>query len=713
MTIVVQIGIGPVQQFIGEARRARDWWAGSFLLAWLAGRAMQAVVAPPGGIAPYGRNLRPDPSVDLMWRAMQGGCSDWPTGTLPNRFTAELDDLDRFVADDPCRKVVDDSFAALARAVKERFVDGIDWDAHGLLGQAALTEVIWQRQIEGYFEVNWVAGASDGAAEDAFWLDRRKLCRDHPRAIEWGDHCRMMGDLQELSGRYGRDGRPRQPIFWNAVRERIKARLYGQAKPNEIDYPLLELAKSERLCAIALVKRLFPLLPRETLERVIGWAPYGAVAARTQPAAPGAVRSWPSTATVAASPWRRRAWRQAEQACRRFAETAARLMPDEVAREAPRLAGHGAMELFGRIEGASLFRDALDARIAAERAQGHDEAVERMLVERLSKLKSALADLQGTVTPRASESRSGGCREASPYLAILVMDGDKTGELVRNHRDAPRALQRFATVVAGSVGADGRALPGMIEKDHQGILVYAGGDDVQALVPLDEALPAVLALREAYMQAFAAEFGPAAHELAPPPTISAALLIVDHGEPLGGVIDAAHALLEERAKRKNERNSLALRILKPSGATIDLLAGFPLPGSSGVPTPAPFEAIVELARQFFARPADHPSRFVYKTRQRWRDLLEETTPLTSDQQNRLLMSEWLKGKREASSQVEEERRLAEADAIIRLIAASMTCRRGDGGSQEHQGLTSFMAGPLIARFLADRGVGFTDPGDVP
>lgn len=42
--------LGPVQGFAAQARRTRDFWAGSFLLSWLAGAAMQTVIAQQGKI---------------------------------------------------------------------------------------------------------------------------------------------------------------------------------------------------------------------------------------------------------------------------------------------------------------------------------------------------------------------------------------------------------------------------------------------------------------------------------------------------------------------------------------------------------------------------------------------------------------------------------------------------------------------------------------
>ena len=42
--------LGPVQGFVAQARRTRDFWAGSFLLSWLAGVAICAVEKQGGEI---------------------------------------------------------------------------------------------------------------------------------------------------------------------------------------------------------------------------------------------------------------------------------------------------------------------------------------------------------------------------------------------------------------------------------------------------------------------------------------------------------------------------------------------------------------------------------------------------------------------------------------------------------------------------------------
>jgi hypothetical protein len=72
--------------------------------------------------------------------------------------------------------------------------------------------------------------------------------------------------------------------------------------------------------------------------------------------------------------------------------------------------------------------------------------------------------------------------EASPYFAILVADGDKMGNAIafidssKKHREFSQALADFAREARSIV------------QQNSGVLVYAGGDDVLAFVPLDKSV---------------------------------------------------------------------------------------------------------------------------------------------------------------------------------------------------------------------------------
>ncbi|MCI5223440.1 MAG: type III-B CRISPR-associated protein Cas10/Cmr2, partial [Candidatus Electrothrix sp. AR4] len=88
----LHFAFGPVQDFVSQARRTRDLWAGSYLLSWLAGHAMSALLNKGGEIK------MPDVKGDAL---LQQICHPQEIdldhtashlGPLPNRFTALVPD---------------------------------------------------------------------------------------------------------------------------------------------------------------------------------------------------------------------------------------------------------------------------------------------------------------------------------------------------------------------------------------------------------------------------------------------------------------------------------------------------------------------------------------------------------------------------------------------------------------------------------------------
>jgi CRISPR-associated protein Cmr2 len=83
--------------------------------------------------------------------------------------------------------------------------------------------------------------------------------------------------------------------------------------------------------------------------------------------------------------------------------------------------------------------------------------------------------------------------EAASYYAILVADGDRMGAAidaltsVNDHRNFSRQVDQFAQNAE------------RIVRDHDGHLVYCGGDDVLALLPANRALACARNLHEAFV----------------------------------------------------------------------------------------------------------------------------------------------------------------------------------------------------------------------
>ncbi len=152
--------------------------------------------------------------------------------------------------------------------------------------------------------------------------------------------------------------------------------------------------------------------------------------------------------------------------------------------------------------------------------------------------------------------------EPYPYVACLVADGDHMGRALRSmtsaadHRAFSRALAGFAQHARQ-----------IIEQQHRGVLVYAGGDDILAFLPLPEALTCAESLCSRFAEAMAS----AGTNIASLPTLSIGLGVGHLLESLGDLL-----ALGRRAERlaKEIRNALAVIVEKRSGNTYAWRAGW-------------------------------------------------------------------------------------------------------------------------------------------
>jgi CRISPR-associated protein Cmr2 len=120
-----------------------------------------------------------------------------------------------------------------------------------------------------------------------------------------------------------------------------------------------------------------------------------------------------------------------------------------------------------------------------------------------------------------------------------------------------------------------------------GKLIYAGGDDVCAILPLDAALEAAGAIQRCYSMGFVRYGHEGAEELstkatdgagkmgmhlgkAPGISISGTIVIAHHKTPLREVLRDAHSVLDGVAKTTAGRNALAIRLQKRSGGDRDV-----------------------------------------------------------------------------------------------------------------------------------------------
>lgn len=133
-----------------------------------------------------------------------------------------------------------------------------------------------------------------------------------------------------------------------------------------------------------------------------------------------------------------------------------------------------------------------------------------------------------------------------PYVACLVADGDRAGDAIATMRSSSE-LREFSA----KLSTFARGARKLVEQQYRGSLVYAGGDDVLAFVPLDTALDCANALRTTFEE----QVG---HGM----TLSVGLGVGHYMESMGELLELGRAA-EKLAKV--DRNTLAILVDKRSG----------------------------------------------------------------------------------------------------------------------------------------------------
>lgn len=512
--------LGPVQAFVAQARRTRDFWAGSFILSYLSSVAMTAVRQQKGEI----KYPVPDDHF-LSWLDGRTREGERPLqGSVPNRFKALGALVD---ADFNPQSVVD------AVNLAWQALAGLVWthDLQPVVGNNSPQYHLWQRQINHFWEISWCLTEEPSVSN---LLDRRKNWRTHWQGDEKGVKCSLMEGYQELSGAV----RPGEAVrtFWKAVR----LQNHSLAR---------DLRDDEHLCSIALVKRrfvhYFPQFKQEL--PAVGSHPGVTVYGWNIPT------SVPSVAYLAALPWLSACIEMTpespdlQQAVEALQHDLTRLDAPREGRVLRRIAEATQQAAFkGRawhqVNGQYLFPSALHQQIKDVRRS--DTLIEDE-VQALVGLQSHLQTIR----------RVSGLGEPSPFYAILLMDGDALGVQMSNplkQQGISKGLNDFTTGV-----------PGIVDQ-FSGFLVYAGGDDVLALLPQPFAVACALEIQRFYDQCFAR----VNQQQGSQPiftSISGAIEFAHYKMPLTRVLQDAHGLLDEVAKEKTGRNSLAVRLWLPGG----------------------------------------------------------------------------------------------------------------------------------------------------
>ena len=514
-----QLTLGPVQGFVAQARRSRDYWAGSFILSWLSGVAILSVIQQKGKVS---FPVPDEDFLDAMKGALKSGARFPKQGGIPNRFKTEGMDaqVEEGFKAQLVVKDIRDAWAAMAELVWSKdvlpFLQRVE-RAGDLNVNRESMRAIWDRQVDAIWDISWVL--FQGEATDL--LDRRKNWRTHYHPQELGSKCMMMGAWQELSGSVD-PAKASSNSFWKAFREHI-----GPTDLNE----------GEQLCALGFIKRRFAHHfgdLRVTLDSGValrGWSFKGDDSNTTTPL------HVPALPYLAAVPWLENVLTLAQSNPEIKADLAALFeQSHEVFGGLPSL--NTAFPKLGsftdpikKVDGMTFFPHMVTSEVQYRNDRVLQRAQKRELEHRFNRLLS-----NAKVSP------------PSPFYALLIMDGDSLGVQMGDkdkQEGISNALNKFTNAVQEIV------------QQHNGLLIYAGGDDVLAMLPQEYALPCSIAIREKYDQLFELEIAAS--------TISAGIIYAHIKSPLMKMISAAHHLLDDIAKDKTGRDSLAVQVYKPGG----------------------------------------------------------------------------------------------------------------------------------------------------
>jgi len=469
------VTLGPVQDFIAQARRTRDLWYGSHLLSEIGRRAARSLV---------------DQGALLVFPALEAGNLELEACFAPTRAKTEQPPLsiaNKLLAEVPATLDPKDVAKTLRESVKGFFRGAVAsrtrGDCKGLfprdIGDA------WDEQIDTLLEL--------GAA----WAPLGEY-RETRRKVE-----------RAIAGRKNlRDFRP-----WKHLRANVpKSSLDGAREtvllpPGQRDEKLVRryrIGEGEQLDAVGLVKRT------------------GGKPEQFVPIVNVALASWLALAGGEAN---------AElegllQACEAL---------DLAPVDRPDLP---CAKPFG-FDAGILLESRWKAIFEEQGLHGDAETWARTHVRPL------LAKL------------SAPC----PYVACLVADGDGMGRALDalgtadEHRAFSKALAGFAS--------EARRI---VEQQHRGSLVYAGGDDVLGFLPVPEATACASALRLAFQDIMAE----ACAGLPVKPTLSVGIGIGHAMEAMGDLLDLGRdaerlAKGAELREKGLDRNALAVILDKRSG----------------------------------------------------------------------------------------------------------------------------------------------------
>lgn len=173
MTLFV-FTIGPVQEYIAQARKAQDLYWGSYILSYLTWVAIEKVIEAYGPDCIIFPDLMEQPLCDLwiakLFNADKSSVKGLKTPTIPNRFFAIL----------PTKDIQEIKSLNLEKTVRDEFINMGDYIINDLLMCDDNQKESLKNQLRNFPDVYWVAlPLENGDGYKADWKAQLDKIRDY------------------------------------------------------------------------------------------------------------------------------------------------------------------------------------------------------------------------------------------------------------------------------------------------------------------------------------------------------------------------------------------------------------------------------------------------------------------------------------------------------------------------------------------------------
>jgi CRISPR-associated protein Cmr2 len=591
--------LGPVQSFIKQARKTQDFYMGSFLLSYLTFIAIEVVIEHFGPTSIIYPDLYKQPLMDwylknkIKIEVKNFDVNSIQLPTIPNRFVAILGTTDS-------QEIIN-----IAKEIKQKIKSQIEESCKVIFQQLNIQlnedqNKIKELQLKDFPQIYWVAIPWRMGEEDIKIENLKEFYKEDilKKWQEFFDFAKKTGELEPNVGflyqllytalEKSHGAIKNQRIFEQIKEEGRKCSLCGErnvlfflekskekfikfnpdAYSLKISTPKKYFDEEEGLCAICFLKRTFEEYLGKNVSNVFKDF------------------SFPSTAEVASSDFKERLIKEAINLWDEYVGSLSKIKSLRVL-PLPKLSKIAK----SNVEGQYFYEETLK-----ESNLEKDEDFYKNDID-IQELKKTLKEIYKKIG------------KPNPYYAILYLDGDNMGKWLSGEnlpeiqhayhsnvwkkmpqdfkqdliKKSPKKILTPAIHSAISTSLRNYTIEfvrPIVEEEHLGKLIYAGGDDVLAFVNLKDLFDVMQKLRWAFSGQIKIENNKMQLDLnnttgfvlknqvyhltmGSKATCSMGVVIAHYKEPLQLVIDKVFEM-EKKAKDYG-RDSFAICLMKHSG----------------------------------------------------------------------------------------------------------------------------------------------------